>query len=150
MCTNIPLIPNRNNYVCFACNVCRPTKILADATSSNQASVETNMSKELNNTSRGVRLDFHEQGPFRALEFYQCVTKCCSDYNHAPKFCLSFILEPPYQPSLAACLALSSTLDSFFSMDYHPVNVSLLHSLHRLPFRTWAIYLLRNSLRKFS
>jgi len=34
---------------------------------------------------------------------------CCSDYNHPPKFCLSLILEPPFQPSQPAYLALSSS-----------------------------------------
>jgi len=37
------------------------------------------------------------------------VEVCCSDYNHPPKFFLSFVLEPPYQPSLVECLTLSST-----------------------------------------
>ena len=56
--------------------------------------VETKTNWELNNTFRGVRIAFHEQGPFRELEFYQFVTKCCSSYNHPPKFFLSFFLEP--------------------------------------------------------
>ena len=91
--------PNRNDCVGLDWNVCRPIKSMADATSYNQASVEAKMIRELNNTSEGVRLDFHEQGPFRELEFYQCVAKCCSSYNQPPKFFLSFVLEPPYQPS---------------------------------------------------
>lgn len=109
LCTNIPLIPNQNNCVGLAWNVCWLAKHLADATSYNQASVETKMNRELNNTSGGVRLVFHEHGLFRELEFYQCVAKCCNKYNHPPKFCLRFVLEPPYRPSSATCLALSST-----------------------------------------
>jgi len=35
--------------------------------------------------------------------------KCCSGYKHPPNFFLSFILEPPYQPSSATCIASSST-----------------------------------------
>ena len=67
---DISLKPNQNNCVALAWNVCQLTKSLADATSYNQASVETKMNKELNNTSKGIRLDFHEQGPFRVREFY--------------------------------------------------------------------------------
>lgn len=40
---------------------------------------------------------------------------CGSSYNHPQKFSLSFVLESPYQPFIAACLASSSTQDSFFS-----------------------------------
>lgn len=57
------------------------------------------MSWELNNTSRGFRLAFHEQGPFIELEFYQCVAKCCSSYIHPPKFFLSLFWSLPTNPT---------------------------------------------------
>jgi len=109
LCTHIPINPNWNNCVDLAWNVCQSTKILVDATSYNQASVETKTNWELNNTSRVVRIDLHEQGAFKELEFYQCVAKCCSGYKHPPKFFFSFVLEPSYQTSSATCLTLSST-----------------------------------------
>jgi len=34
------------------------------------------------------------------MEFYQCVTKCCSGYNHPTKFWLAPISEPPLKISL--------------------------------------------------
>jgi len=72
---------------------------------------------------------FMKQGPFRELKFYQYVTKCCSGYNHPPKFFLSFILEPPYQPSLAVCLALSKYICfTWVLMAYQPVLVNLFAS----------------------
>jgi len=48
------------------------------------------------------------------LEHYLCICVllftseifCSSGYNILKKNFLAFILEPPYQPSLAACLAL--------------------------------------------
>lgn len=107
--TYIPLIPNRKNCVELAWNMCQPTKGLVDATSYNQVSVETKTNKELDNTSGGVRLAFHKQGPFREMEFYKCVANCCSGYKNPLKFFLRFILEPPYQLSSTACFALSST-----------------------------------------
>ena len=47
--------------------MCQSTKSVVDATSYNQAGVETKTNKELNNTSGGVRLVFHKQGPFKEL-----------------------------------------------------------------------------------
>lgn len=108
MVTNVPLNPNWNNYVELAWNVCQSTKSLADTTSYNQESVESRMNWELNDTSGGVRRSSHEQGPFRELEFYQCVTKCCSPYKQAQNFFLNFVLEPPHQPFIIACFSLSS------------------------------------------
>ena len=95
LCTNIPVIPSRKNWAGLAWNVCWSTKSLVDATSYIQESVETKKNIELNNTSGGIRLAFHEQGPLKEMEFYQCVTKCCCGYNHPPKFCLSLFWSLP-------------------------------------------------------
>ena len=149
LCTNIPLIPNWNNCPGLAWNVCRPTKGLVDATFYNQAVMETKMNKEINNTSEGVRLYFHEQGPFRELEFYHSIAKCCSGYNHPPKFFLSFVLESPY---LTILNKMSCTVKymSFigFSAVCQPMCDSLLHSPHWLLPKTWSSCWLSISLKK--
>ena len=38
----------------------------------------------------GIYSLFMKQDPYRELEFYQCVTNCCSGYNHPPKFWLTY------------------------------------------------------------
>ena len=50
---------------------------------------------------------------------------CCSGYNHTPKFFLTFILEPPYQPFIASCIVLSSTQASviFFHNDSLSIKI---------------------------
>ena len=53
LCIDIPLIPNWNNCVDMAWNVCPQTKVLVDATTHNQESVETKK-----NTSWGVTISF--------------------------------------------------------------------------------------------
>jgi len=40
--------------------------------------------------TEGLDWIFKKKGPFRELEFYQCVAKNCSGYNHPPKFCLAW------------------------------------------------------------
>lgn len=37
--------------------------------------------------------------PTRWKNYLQLLEFYCSSYNRPPKFCLSFILEPPFQPS---------------------------------------------------
>ena len=95
LCTNIPLIPNQNNYVDLAWNVYQSTKSLEYDTRYNQASVETKINWELNNTSGGGRVDFHEKGPFKELDFYQRVAKCLAATTTLQKFFLASFWSLP-------------------------------------------------------
>ena len=72
------------------------------------------MIKESNNTSGGVRLSFHETSSIQRVGVLLVCHQCCRGYNHPPKFCLTLILEPPYQPSLAVCRAASTCSLSAF------------------------------------
>jgi len=44
-------------------------------------------------------------------------------YKHPPKFCLSFVLEPPYQPFTTPCLALSSTQASVIFLQNDSLSI---------------------------
>jgi len=45
--------------------------------------------KKLKNTSRGVRLDFHEKGPFKKLEFYRCAPSVVAATTTLQNFALA-------------------------------------------------------------
>jgi len=95
---------------------------------------------KLNNTSRGVRLAFHEQGPFRELEFYQCVTKCCTGYNHTPKFFLSLFWSLPTNLTQQFVLLRQVFKLQCFPHTKATCRSKLIHSPHRLLTRTWSSY----------
>ena len=59
------------------------------------------VSGEIEVTHTSIKYFLKDQGAMlemnrtKKLEFYQCVTKSCSGYNHPPKFWPTPILEPP-------------------------------------------------------
>jgi len=69
---------------------------MAGTISLTKASKEAMMIKESNNTSGGVRFAYMRQGPYRELEFYQCVTKIVVTTTILQNFAFpSFLSIPP-------------------------------------------------------
>ena len=92
------------------------------------------------------------------MEFYQCVAKCCSSYNHPPKFWPAPISEPPLKSSLDDCTHSGSLHELVwvftFALLVHCIQVSTCQCLshacdHVLPMiKVFASYVLVLSLWK--
>ena len=98
----------------------------------------------MKNIFRGVRLDFREQGPFKQLEFYQCVTKCCRSYSHPQQFCLSLFWSLPTNLTQHFVFLRQVLKLQCFPRTKEACRSQLIHSPHRLLTLTWSSYRLRS------